>query len=68
MKDLLEAFQIFNKYIPEVKWPTHCEHDVMYVLCDPSIVSEEDKSRLKTLSFDPDRLEKCFRSFWFGSA
>ena len=30
MKDLIEALQIFSKYT-DTGWPTHCEHDVMYI-------------------------------------
>lgn len=67
MKDLLEAFQIFNKYIPNVENPTHCEHDEMFVMCDPTLVSDEDKARLNELSFRITN-DFSFSSFRFGSA
>ena len=69
MKDLIEALNIFLKYMsPEEKWPTHCEHDVLHVLVDPSHVNHEDKLRLKELSFIPSDNEPYFMSFRFGSA
>lgn len=70
MKDLLEAFTIFNKYISGKTYPTHCEHDVMSVQCDPEIVSDEDKARLQGLGFiiGSGDNDGCFVSFRFGSA
>lgn len=68
MKDLLEAFTIFAKYIPDVKYPTWCDHDVLAVICDPDIVSEKDKVRLDELGFRPYEDGNCFRSYRFGSA
>lgn len=67
MDDLIAAFQIFRKY-GNPDNPTHCEHDVMQVVIDPSVVSEEDTKRLDELGFYPDEEEgDCFRSFKFGS-
>ena len=40
MKDLIEALNIFLKY-GNPKYPTHCEHDIMYVSIDPELVSDE---------------------------
>lgn len=68
MKDLLEAFQIFSKYISEENNPTICEHDVMFVMCDPERVSKEDIKRLRELSFILSPDGESFRSFRFGSA
>lgn len=67
MKDLIEALQIFLKY-GNPRNPTHCEHDVILVCINPSIVSEEDTKRLAALSFDPDTGDNCFRSYRFGAA
>lgn len=67
MKDLLEAFQIFNKYISQVEHPTICEHDEMFVMCDPTLVSDADKVRLSELSFTPTD-DFSFSSYRFGSA
>ncbi len=66
---LIEAFTIFKKY-ENPSWPTHCEHDVLYVLVNHKRVSVEDKERLKVLGFDTteETGESCFLSFHFGSA
>lgn len=67
MDDLIEAFKIFRKY-SDTKYPTHCEHDVMYVQVDPNKVGDEDLKKLNKLGFNPsqDDLE-CFYSYKFGS-
>lgn len=66
MKDLIEALQIFSKYTT-APWPTHCEHDVMYVNVPVEKVSDEDKARLDELDFFPDGDDEIFMSFRFGS-
>jgi len=68
MKDLIEALTILAKYMdPEQKWPTHCEHDVLYVChIDEEDVSEEDTKRLDELGFHPSE-EGGFQSYRFGS-
>ena len=64
MNDLIEALQIFAKYAtPE--WPTHCEHDVLYVCISPDGMSEDDISRLDELGFVIN--EDSFMSYKFGS-
>lgn len=66
LSKLIEALQIFLKY-GDVKWPTHCEHDVLKVCVDPSVVSQEDKDALEKLGFfvsDDD----SFISYKYGSA
>lgn len=70
MRDLIEALTILAKYMPDASYsPTHCEHDVMYVMVSPDDVTEEDKRKLEKLGFDPDdEYQECFRSFRFGSA
>jgi hypothetical protein len=68
MKDLIEALQIFIKY-QNVKWPTHCEHDVLSIMdITEDEVSDEDKKRLSELSFEWSDEDDCFQSFRFGSA
>lgn len=71
MDDLIEALTIFRKYANE-KWPTHCEHDVMYVILpDPHAVSEEDTKRLGELEFfleEDEGGEETWLSFRFGKA
>lgn len=68
MKDLIEAFQIFLKY-GNPDYPTHCEHDYLYVDIDPKLVSDEDKKKLDELGFFPDTEANGlgFGSFKFGS-
>lgn len=66
MDDLIKALTIFRKYT-DAKWPTHCEHDVLYVMVDPSKVSAEDTEELKNLSFNPNTDLDNFESFRFGS-
>lgn len=65
MEDLIRALQIFLKY-GNPDFPTHCEHDVMYVNIDPKLVSDEDKAILKDFSFHP--YDEVFKSYRFGSA
>lgn len=69
MDDLIEALSIFRKYT-SAKWPTHCEHDVMYVFVDPDEVDIRDEERLCLLGFvrGEDWDEPCFASYRFGSA
>lgn len=76
---LTEAIQIFKKADPDVHYPFHCEHDILYVLVDPDKVIQEEKDRLKELGFEdgnePDEdgnvsgeYEGMFYSFRFGSS
>lgn len=66
MKDLIEALTILLKYGDPYS-PTHCEHDEMWIMIDPDIVSEEDKIRLEELGVT-DAEDGTFRSFRYGSA
>ena len=66
MEDLIKALQIFLKYENKM-YPTYCEHDVLYVDIDPSIVSDEDKETLDELGFFVDEENDCFASFKYGS-
>ena len=65
MDKLIEALQIFRKY-DNPSHPTHCEHDILYVCISPSLVSDEDKAKLKELGFSED--DENFSSYRFGSA
>lgn len=66
MEDLIKALQIFLKYENKM-YPIYCEHDILYVDIDPSIVSDEDKETLDGLGFFVyDELD-CFASFKYGS-
>ena len=66
MEDLIKALQIFLKYA-NPKWPTNCEHDVLYVDVDESKVSEDDLAKLADLGFLVDEEEGGFISYRFGS-
>jgi hypothetical protein len=70
MDDLIKALQIFRKY-GNPSYPTHCEHDVMYIHgIDPDNVSVEDIKELSELGFliGDDTGEPMFQSFKFGSS
>jgi len=68
MNDLIKALNIFLKY-KDIYAPTHCEHDVLYVVGIPyEDVSKEDKNELETLGFQWDDEEEVWYSFRFGSA
>jgi hypothetical protein len=68
LDELIEALQIFRKYGNLVN-PTHCSHDLLTVMIDPELVSEEDKKRLDELGFFVgEEFDDCFTSFRFGSA
>lgn len=67
MDKLIEALQIFLKY-DNPEFPTHCEHDVMYVSIEYDLVSEDDKEKLDELGFFPCDETGFFKSYRFGSA
>ena len=68
MEQLIEALQIFLKYKNE-QFPTHCEHDVMYVVgIEEDAVSLEDTAKLKELGFFWSEDDNSFKSFRYGSA
>lgn len=69
MEKLIEALQIFLKY-GNPDYPTHCEHDVMYISIDPADVSEEDDKRLNDLGFfvSNETGEDRYQSYKYGSA
>ena len=65
---LIEALQIFLKY-GDVNWPTHCEHDEMWITnVDVEAITAEDRARLEELGFDWDEDDDSFKSYAFGSA
>lgn len=69
MKDLIEALTIFAKYQGEVRNPTHCEHDVLYVMkVAEEQPTEAERKRLDDLGFLWFEEEECWGSFRFGSA
>lgn len=52
MEDLIKALQIFLKY-GNPTYPTHCEHDVLYVCVSPKGMSKENIKELDDLGFFP---------------
>jgi hypothetical protein len=69
MKNLIEALQILNKY-GNPSYPTHCEHDVLFVMIDPELVSDEDRTTLLKLGFIAGEGggAEYFKSHRYGSA
>jgi hypothetical protein len=63
--NLIRALTIFRKY-GNTSYPTVCQHDEMYVLVDPEIVSKDDIIELDLLGFDVDNESTCFKSFAYG--
>jgi hypothetical protein len=54
MEDLIKALQIFLPYYYGGGWPTHCEHDVMYVTkIDVSKMDVSTVRELDGLGFMP---------------
>lgn len=66
MDELIKALQIFRKY-GNPDNPTHCEHDELYIMIDPELVSSEDVAALEELHFSPNDVDG-FSSYRFGSA
>ncbi len=67
MEDLIKALQILARY-EKPNYPTHCEHDVLWVLIDPGLVRSADIVALEELGFWMCTENNCFKSFKYGSA
>ncbi len=65
MMNLIEALIIFSRYSSEDV--ISCEHDKMIVCIDPSEVKDDDRDRLRELSFEVHHGDKNFFSHRFGS-
>jgi hypothetical protein len=67
--DLIEALQIFNKYMKKQSGsPTHCVHDELWVYgVDTAAMTEQDKVRLDELGFTYVERKDGWRSYTFGS-
>lgn len=60
---------ILGKYQKETKWPTHCEHDVLYVVHVSEFApTDAEVARLKELGFVWDGGADSWASFRYGSA
>ena len=66
MEDLIKALTILAKYAKD-KYPTHCEHDVLYVRVDTASVPQEEIQTLEDLGFHLDEEQEVFCSFRYGS-
>ena len=67
MKDLIEALTILAKWVDD-EWPTHCTHDQFAVKGPrPRRLTNNERKRLKTLSFHYDAELEMWVSFRFGS-
>jgi hypothetical protein len=66
MSNLIKALNIFLKYRDEI-YPTHCEHDELWICGYNDIdISEEDVRMLNNLGFI--RYSDSWKSFRYGSA
>ena len=67
MENLIKALTIFLKY-GNPTYPTHCEHDVLYVIGDAFLnISDEDKTQLDKLGFLFSDDEEHWYSYRYGS-
>lgn len=69
MEKLIEALQIFLKYDNQ-QFPTHCEHDVLWICgnYDVDTMDSKDVEKLSELGFFWSEEDEAFKSFHFGSA
>lgn len=72
MNELIEALQIFAKYLTEDdqanRWPTQCSHDTLTINVRADAVTDQaDRDRLAKLGFHRAPDEDCWYSFRFGS-
>lgn len=66
-KQLGPALELLAKHQTSA-WPFHCEHDVLYVMSDPSKYTEQELEQLSEWGFDADEGGEYFCSFRYGSA
>lgn len=69
MDKLIEALQIFLKY-DNPTYPTHCEHDELWIVGDfnKDDMEAADVAKLDELGFFWDDDMDGFKSFKYGSA
>lgn len=70
-KGLIGALTIFERHNPHPLFPTHCEHDVLYVSAPSPKDGHYTKDELVTLKrsgFAYDRDLESWYSFRFGSS
>ena len=66
VKAIVEALQIFDKYMSENQYFVHCEHDRLHIAVEAKLVSETDQIRLLELGFREDE-NGIFFSTRYGS-
>jgi predicted transcriptional regulator len=67
MEDLIKALQIMLKR-GNVNYPTHCEHDTLYVYPKDMNFTDEELAELEELGFHPEtEYGEGFYSFKYGS-
>lgn len=67
MNDLIKALEIMMKH-GDVEYPTHCEHDTLYIFPNSMDFTEEELAKLDELGFFPDDIDgNGFMSFKYGS-
>ena len=66
MNDLIEALQIMMKH-GDVDYPTHYEHDTLYIFPNNMDFTEEEFAELEELGFHSDNENEGFYSFKYGS-
>lgn len=70
MNDLIEALNLVSRYMTEygLKYPTGCEHDVLWLNVDVDAIPVNILARLAELSFEPDEeYAGSLVSYKFGS-
>jgi hypothetical protein len=68
MGDLIKGLQIISKY-SNPSYPTHCEHDILYICVSPSLITnKKDVEELEELGFELDFGDDFIYSYKFGSA
>jgi hypothetical protein len=64
LAELAEACQILSKYgVDGGNGNVSAEHDIIYLGCDPSLVSLEDKARLEKLRVRPCEEFDCWQAY-----
>lgn len=70
MDELIEALNLVRPYMDDygVKYPTGCEHDVMWLNVEADSLPADVLARLEQLSFHPsDEYAGSLISYRFGS-
>lgn len=70
MDDLIEALNLVRPYMSDygMKYPTGCDHDVLWLNVDADSIPADVIARLETLSFIPSEdYSDSLISFRFGS-